>query len=572
MTTATATPSATAAPAPRPVAGLKHYADFFDADARMVADCFINPGYHSKVPTGTQVHDIRASFTYALELLEENAEASDRLAFKILNKVLPLQDTDPVSKTYGLWSWHYEEPLAQMDPPDWNWADFCGCRVGQALIAGGSRMPVALREQARAALCHAAGSIYRRNMGPHYTNISIMGGIVTALAGEVLGEPRMLAYGARRLRQAVEHFRAQGGFNEYNSPTYTRVVLYDCADALACLRDERARESAGFLFECAWEIVANHFHPATGQWCGPHSRDYGLFLLPEVTAYLSTKTGVQMEPHPLAQCKSFETARHADPAHSPCPQRLRGRFMRLPQPEVEFTETYERCRAGVDDIAGTVWMNEEACLGSVNHEFMWDQRRVLLGYWNGAEGSAVALRLRFMRDGREFASAYVRNHQRGPRVLSALHLMTGRGTFHPEWGTAPDDVFDAEDFRMRYELTGLGVDARENGDGSFTLFSGAWGAVVRPAACRFGDAPVRWEITRGEAWVAIDGVCHAGERREFPFREFGPVALGAVVELARNKTAVASAPVQVRPDGALRHFSHEGLSVSVPDRAVPFPR
>lgn len=28
--------------------------------------------------------------------------------------------------TIGIWAWTYEEPLSQMCPPDWNWADFIG--------------------------------------------------------------------------------------------------------------------------------------------------------------------------------------------------------------------------------------------------------------------------------------------------------------------------------------------------------------------------------------------------------------------------------------------------------------
>lgn len=556
----------------RPAIKLRRYADSYDAEMCMVSDTFSNPGYHSKVASGTRVHDIRASFSYALQLLEEGGEAADRRAFALLGRLLPLQDTDPVSTTYGLWSWLYEEPLEKMDPPDWNWADFCGCRIAQSLVEAGHRIPAKLREQMRAALHHAAGSIYRRNMGPHYTNISIMGGIVTALAGEILEEPRMLTYGERRLRQAVDHFVQQGNFNEYNSPTYTSVVIYDCADALACLRSPAARDSALFLFERAWEIVANHFHPATGQWCGPHSRDYDVFLLAELTAYIATKTGVPLRPHPLSRCKGFENLRHANPAHWPCPERLRGRFKALPEPEFQFTEIYERGRQGLDDIAGTVWMSEAACLGSVSEEFMWDQRRVVLGFWNGAEGSAVALRLRFLRDGKEFASAYVHNHQRGPRVLSALNLMTGRGTFHPVWGPAEGDVFDAEDFRMRYELTGLGVDARDNGDGTFTLFSGAHCAVIRPAVCSFGGKPVRWVVTRGANWVAVDGVCHEGARVKFPFRELSSVVLGAVVELRSGVRGGHLSPVFVEPGDGAFNFAHEDLRVSVPDRATPFPR
>jgi hypothetical protein len=34
---------------------------------------------------------------------------------------------------YGIWPWLAEESLAEMAPPDWNWADFCGMRLALVL-------------------------------------------------------------------------------------------------------------------------------------------------------------------------------------------------------------------------------------------------------------------------------------------------------------------------------------------------------------------------------------------------------------------------------------------------------
>ena len=55
-----------------------------------------------------------------------------------------------------------------------------------------------------------------------------MGAGVTLAAGELLDEPRFADYGRRRLRNIVEHIEHHGGFNEYNSPTYTIVTLAEC--------------------------------------------------------------------------------------------------------------------------------------------------------------------------------------------------------------------------------------------------------------------------------------------------------------------------------------------------------
>ena len=87
-----------------------------------------SPGYHTTL-TGGMTHPTRESLTYAAALLDTGEEELRQRAQGILRRILALQDQDPSSKTYGIWSWFAEEPLTQMSPPDWNWADFCGTQL-----------------------------------------------------------------------------------------------------------------------------------------------------------------------------------------------------------------------------------------------------------------------------------------------------------------------------------------------------------------------------------------------------------------------------------------------------------
>ncbi len=547
----------------------RHFEDFYNPQECMVRVPFKNPGYHSHTPTGKLVHETRTSFNYACELLLERSGPATERAHEILDKVIALQDQDPVSETYGIWSWHLEEPLDQMDKPDWNWADFCGFALARILHGSTDSLSPELHDRTRQALFHAAGSIYRRNMGPHYTNISIMGGIVTTLAGELLPEPRLLAYGVRRLQRAIDHYREQGGFNEYNSPTYTRVVLLDCEKALGLVENGDARTALEFLFEECWRIVAESFHPATGQWAGPHSRDYHAFMRRDMSDYLAEKTGVPIKTHPLAEAKEFDSPIHD--SSIPCPAHLIPRFQELPEPELQTRSVFSAAQNGYEEVSGTTWMNEEACLGSVNGDFCFSQRRLVLGYWNGAAGSAVALRLRFLHDGEEFCSAFIRNVQKRNRVLSAVELLLDRGDTHPVWDKAPEDVFAAEDFRIRYELRGEQVFAEALASDQFRLWSGDWEAVISPAAGRFGPSPVSWAVTQGDSWVAIDGVCHEGERRAFPFREIRPVVVGAGLHLrtvAGDTGPIEQTYVAHDPAAGRAGFTFDQLSLGIPDHAA----
>ena len=142
-----------------------------------------NAKYHTQLHH-CHVHSTREAFTYANALLLTGEEADLRRAEEVLLHVLGLQDQDPANATFGIWSWYMEEPLEQMAPPDWNWADFCGKEILQALLFHAERLSAQVLVELRKALRCACLSIFRRNMHPGYTNISIMGSYVTLCGGQ----------------------------------------------------------------------------------------------------------------------------------------------------------------------------------------------------------------------------------------------------------------------------------------------------------------------------------------------------------------------------------------------------
>jgi len=568
------------------------YDESYDAEACMIRVPFQSPGYHSRVANGTMVHPTNPSLLYALELVGRNDPSCDERAGLIIRKVIALQDQDPINKTYGIWPWLLEEPISAMAPPDWNWADFCGFRLASILVKAANRFDPDLVKAMRESLSHAAECIYRRNVGTHYTNICVMGGIVTTLAGEILNDPRMLAYGRRRLAEVVTDHERIGSFNEYNSPTYTKVVLWDCEEALGCLKDKAARESVEYIFRQTWKVIADHFHPATGQWAGPHSRDYTSFMTQEMSQYIAFKTGVRVKTHPLATATTkvsplvgwITEPNNRDDQTKPavrsstmfaaeaavCPPEFVERFRRLPAPEFEITEQYFAPRPPYPATRGTTWTHEEICLGSVNRDFFMDQRRAVLAFWNDAHDTPVVLRLRFMHDGREFSSACSVNAQRGGSVLSAVHLLLGQGDFHPSLDVPPNNTFEAEDFRLRYELCGKDIEALELDGGVFSLSAGNWSALISPARSTFAGHPVTWTLSRGDGWAAIDGVCYQGPRIAFPFHELPPVTLAAALTLQRRGRSSTAVPaVHMQPGETSNQFQFGDLKVSVPSRAVP---
>ena len=532
---------------------------------------FKNPGYHSKVPSGTWVHPMRESLDYALELLNEGSRRHASRACDILRRVISLQDQDEASPTYGIWSWLYEEPLDAMSPPDWNWADFCGLNLAEIGVRHKKRLPAPLRVRILESLNHAAGAIYRRNMGPHYTNIAIMGGIVTSLAGEILRDKRWLGYGRRRLEKCVEHFQFHGGYNEYNSPTYTWVVARDCERGLRLLSGAAARRQVKFLWHAAWKTIAEHFHPPTGQLAGPQSRSYSTFLSAGFLDWISARTGTSLRAYTLKGAATHHEAEYEGSSCLPCPPALRNHFRQAPAKSYAIKRRFIRGSGKNASTWGTTWFAPHACVGSVNRDFSWDQRRAVLAYWVGDSGKPVSVRLRFLHDGREFASCYMFNRQVGPKVLSAIHLLLDRGDFHPYFDKPPDNVFLARDFRVSYEFMGENLNVAALPDGRFIVSTGSCQACVTPAASVFGDVKAAWSTSRGENSINVDGVLYHGRQRAFDFKRLFPVRIAVGLEISESKSTPKFAPMKWQRHSAGNAISWAGdpnFKITFPERAV----
>ena len=537
----------------------------YSGDLQLLGGPFYGPGYHSRMPDGTYAHDILNSLNYALALLASGEAGHVARAADILRKALTLQNVDPTSETYGLWPWLFEEPLERMAAPDPNWADFCGARLAHVLSGHAAKLPPDVVEGVRVALGHAAYAIFRRNAGPAHTNIAIAGAGVTAAAGELMRRPRLLDYGRRRMHNLVEHTKHHGGFNEYNSPTYTMVALHECERILGLVHDPQVRADAEWLRQKAWETIAEHFHPGTGQWAGPHSRAYSLRLAAATAEYLAEQTGVDLCP---------AAGRYVPPQYPAleCPKQFVGRFRTLPQAEVEARHSFIRRDTEANSTLGTTWMVEQACLGSVSQDNLWAQRHVLLGYWWTPEDPAVALRLRFLKDGKDFASALVRTAQAGPRALSVLGLASDLGDYHHTLDRPADGLFEAQDFRVRYELTGKGVEAVALGKGRFVLVAGGWRAVIHTMPGRFGPYEVKWTHGKEGDTAFVDGVCYSEARLPLDLERLGKVVLAAGLEVLTSHGSPAAESPRIEehtedtvcvtwslPDG--------GLVVEAPTRA-----
>jgi len=471
-----------------------------------------------------RVHELRASCDYALTLLELRTPSGFARAQQTLNRICALQDTDPGSKWYGLWSYYLEEPPEQMEEADWNWADFLGGTLVLVDIRHGERLEAGLRERVRRAIYHAALSIERRDVAPDYTNIAVKGTFVCAAAGARLGMTELTEYAAQRMARIAALVNASGSFAEYNSPVYARVTLTDLTRMRMYLPAGPVRDAGARLERRLWLHLARHWDGYRAQFAGPMSRCYETDL--GEPFWLEKALGGRLglaDPAQRAQYGDLDSAIH----DYRCPEPLAGAFL---QPAAYLhRETFRLAPAPLRAIQGTTCVEPAFSLGAVNQGDFWTQSRPLLGFFGGRERPARVIRLRVIKDGNDFASALLWTVQAGGNVLGLVNFRSPGGDRHPSLDPVKNGEFRCGRLFLELSFEGLeeGFSFRQEGDSGhiagngiearFDLCGGRFGTrtlhlegTSTPRTATFTvdfkpletPGPVRWADTR-EAWAVF---------------------------------------------------------------------
>jgi hypothetical protein len=494
-------------------------------------------GYHSNFEKGTRVHPTRSVMDYAAYFLASPLKEHQDQGNTLLEKVLALQDQNPESKTFGVWSWYAEEPLTQMAYVDYNWADFQGAVLAVILHDFSDRLSDDIREKAKKSLEYCCCAIIKRNVHPSYTNIAIMGAVVTATAGEILETPEFLDYGRKRIQRNLDYYKEAGGFNEYNSPTYTMVVIQELERMLYLVSDSECRTVATELLGEAWKIVAEHYHVPTGEWAGPHARSYSDRLSHQTRNGILSRAGLLP--------KNTVTDSIQLVSMVPVPNSLQHFFKEIPQNQVERCHVFAKGRPAFE-VSGTTWMDSTATLGTATYHTFWEQNRGLIGYWTNSNLLTPVLRLRFLHNGSDFSSAWGRHWQSGTKIVSAIGLLKDRGSMHPSfdrpWKTG---TFNATSFHIVYQLEAPNATVKTLSSNRFELTAGPIRAVVHVADnCSFNGATITWKTEQKDNLASVVGVCYEGEEKAFPFREMGEIRIGTALELLRPDDKPSESPVK----------------------------
>jgi hypothetical protein len=447
-------------------------------------------------------------------------------------------------------------------------------------------------------------------MGPHYTNIAIMGTYVTHLAGELLDFPEILAYAKQRLNNFLVYSKKNNNFTEYNSPTYTLLAAEDLGRMYRDIKDGESRKQIYELLRICWRTILIHQHYPTRQWAAPHRRNYTEFLRPETQVKLQRALKGKIDYIDQAQMREhfgIDTAR----IDLECPDEFIRDYLRPGGEGIIFerfsgTRKDKTCK---DKAASTgnmddaeicfTYMNDNFCLGSCHKDTTWNQKRNQVLYF-GTKESPFCFRPTLLHDFYDYSSGVLISVQHKGLSAGALGFSLNSGDTHPNLDMVKEGTIHASDLRLRFSLYGdtsklgphriidppgfIGAggfrDAHdgeprggaEGGPGPGFVFT-IGGLTVKLAIpfLVFGAYPFSYGITKEKGALHFDVILFCGRRRSLDFRTLERACLGFTLDVQDApgaKDAVSSARIE---EGILkvRLEGEKSLLVAVPAKPVP---
>ena len=534
----------------------------YDPERRMTKGWRGVNGYHSRL-VNCEVHDIRGSLELAYMLLNRDAEGDRRVAYDILYRVIPLQDINPERKTYGIWSYYLEEDLELMNPPDWNWADFNGKTLLYILNEHSDKLTDDLKMRVKDSICHACRSIIRRNVGPEYTNISVMGSYVTIFAGELLCIPEFLEYGKNRLQKLHSYNMSNGNFREFNSPTYTFVCIDELSRILQDVKDEECRRLATELNDLAWKTVAIHYHPTTGQLAGPHDRAYGALVGDGLRFSIERALNYKINITNHDSLKKSPPSANVFSMDFNCPEKYVPYFLDV-DGERLYDDTFAPGRQAY------TYMNKAYTLGSLHREMAWNQHRNVLGYF-GTNKKPVAVTIRSQHDFWDYCASFMSTVQDKGRALTAINFTADGCDTHCGLDKIKDGTIKAKDMRVRYVFEGAIGDIDAVQDGNTFLVTHKEGGVkvkIVYSYAKFGKNDVRFELVKTDKLLSVDAILYSGEETDIKLADLEKAGVVCSIEMTDGE--LSGLETVTKLDGDMMVSTFGNLKVCLSENVAPF--
>ena len=535
----------------------------YDAEGKMLTTKLSEWNYHTDATEGT-FHDVRSSFYYAESLLDLDDIQYRQRAFDILEKLISLQDTDPNSKSCGVWPYYEEEPLStKKSPVDFNWADFNAVTLLDIYMGHKDKIPAGLLKKMEDAIILAGKAIQKRDVGPGYTNIAIMGTYVTYIAGHLFNIPSFQEYATKRLQKFYDYTLEKNGFSEYNSPTYTIVALDELFRMKRNIVEPKNKEIIEALYTIGWETIARHYHKPTAQWAGPHSRTYSTIIRPQFYGILNSASNGKID-------LGYKDERREVKIKHYIPEQLLSYFLTPTYPRVQ-KDVFENVEP---QIIGACYLTDKYALSSVNRSSMWNQRRPFLMYWGSMESPAY-LQVRLLHDFYDLSTATYFSEQKENTILSAINFATDGGDKHINIDILENGKFMAKDLRLRFEfgntdVSKLSIPAKNDSPVMFSI--GGLYFNIQLFYSVFGKYKGYWEKGSDNRKSWIDFVLYSGNEIEIDLTSIDVAALGFAFSVSTQENTPPKELVDYAVKDGNLSAKWKDLKINIPVKPAKKPR
>ncbi len=510
--------------------------------------------YHTSITDGI-VHNVNYNAHVMPALMASGNAENKTIALNILHRLLASQDTDPDSRTYGIWPYQFEEPLSQMQKPDWNWASFIGRVLLIMELEFGAELEDAVRQSIQEALFRACESIERRNMGVDYTNISLMSSFVLVKTGEIYSEQYYYAKGIRNLKRQLDFVEKNGGFCEYNCPDYGMIDLEETGRMLRYFSTPEAIALAQQLHAECWKVFACHYHVKTGQIAPPHTRCYadikGSALRTYI--YIGTKGRSALRKDDILDVGFLDLFTNLI-----CPEELVPSFCQQGESRMVTDPFYkgydpmanEEVRVilekGMPPLTACTFLSSDYCLGTFRQHDMWNQRRPAMAYLEGPEGT-VCYRVRCLHDDVDFASAIHTAIQDQGRYVGGISFVTDHGDYHYILTPLKNESITADQLCVEFSLTGAveHIQITNPCDGTWVFDLGTLSVRLQLLSYTFDNEQIRVEVVDKPDKKAVRLILAEGHSRTIDFGKLEKAFIAYAVEISDKGEEVWDAALPV---------------------------
>ena len=225
-------------------------------------------------------HESRGGAGLARRLFASGTPEDLELGHKVIEATLACQEMREDDPHYGNFHWMAEDDWVE----DLNAVEFCLEHLIPLCLEHGDLVESGLYKRLLASIRLGLLEVVRLDVHVGYSNIALFDIVNSCLGGELLDDAAIARRGQKKLAAFAVHTDRVGIIQEYNSPTYTPIVIH-CLHRLARLSThEHSRVLARALCARLALSAAAHMSKATGRWAAPHSRAYQGTVVCEVPA------------------------------------------------------------------------------------------------------------------------------------------------------------------------------------------------------------------------------------------------------------------------------------------------